>query len=387
MDPQSQFCPNLTCPARGNTGAGNIGVHSYRERRYRCHRCGKTFVATIGTPFYRRQYAAKFISDMISLTAHGCPLQAIVNTFQVDERTVANWVQSSGRHCQDVHTATVQQGQLDLGQVQADELRVKAQGRVFWMALAISVTTRLPSLVQCRAHCIGIDWTRWLGGVVSQTRNTGLVLALALYVKSCALCRPLLVCFDGFRGYVEAFRRAFRTPLREGKRGRPRLIPWPNVALGQVVKQTVGWRLLGVRRRIVQGRKDTVQALLLSSQGGGVLNTAFIERLNATFRAQFASLVRRSRALARTEAVLDAGMYLVGCVYNFCTWHESLRLPLYITERRHRWVQRTPAIAAGLTDHRWTVLELLMFKVPPSPYVSPKRRGRPPKSALATLPT
>ena len=92
-------------------------------------------------------------------------------------------------------------------------------------------------------------------------------------MKACALCRPLLVCFDGFRGYVEAFRKAFRTPLREGKRGRPRLIPWPNMALhspvrdctgGQVVKQTVGWRLVGIRRRIVQGGKDTVQALSLT---------------------------------------------------------------------------------------------------------------------------
>ncbi|NIO41249.1 MAG: hypothetical protein GTO41_14385 [Burkholderiales bacterium] len=95
--------------------------------------------------------------------------------------------------------------------MQADELRVKARGRIFWMALAIAVGTRL-----------------WLGGVVSQTRDTSLVFALALYVKSCALARPLLICFDGFRGYLAAFRKAFRTPLREGKRGRPRLLPWPN---------------------------------------------------------------------------------------------------------------------------------------------------------------
>jgi len=76
----------------------------------------------------------------------------------------------------------------------------------------------------------------------------------------------------------------------------------------------------------------------------------------------------------------------MGCVYNFCTWHKSLRLPLYVSENwrqwRH-WVPRTPAMAAGLTDHRWTVLELLSFKVPPPPYVPPKRRGRRPK--MATL--
>jgi hypothetical protein len=120
---------------------------------------------------------------------------------------------------------------------------------------------------------------------------------------------------------------------------------------------------------------------LLSSQGGGLINTAYIERLKATFRQRLAYLVRRGRALARQVETLEAGMYLVGCVYNFCTHHKSLRLLLWITERRVHWVRRTPAIAAGLTDHRWSIHELLSFKVPLPPYVPPKRRGRPPKTA------
>jgi hypothetical protein len=82
---------------------------------------------------------------------------------------------------------------------------------------------------------------------------------------------------------------------------------------------------------------------------------------------------------------LEAGMYLLGCTYNFCTLHHSLRLTLWITERRVHWVQRTPAIAAGLTDHCWSVEELLMFKLPLSPFVPPKRRGRPPKQALLVV--
>ncbi|RKY72229.1 MAG: hypothetical protein DRQ14_06190, partial [Candidatus Latescibacterota bacterium] len=63
--------------------------------------------------------------------------------------------------------------------------------------------------------------------------------------------------------------------------------------------------------------------------------------------------------------------YLVGCVYNFCTYHDSLRVKLYYMERGHehrRWVPRTPAMAAEITDHRWTILELLSFRVlPPIP--------------------
>lgn len=371
MDPQAQFCPNESCSARGVRGDGNIGVHSQKEERYICHRCGKTFAATTGTPFYRRRYEAMFISQMISLLSHGCPAQAIVATYEVDERTVYSWQAAAGDHCEQVHQATIQQGQLDLEQVQVDELRVRTQIGIVWMALAIAVSSRL-----------------WLGGVVNRSRDMSLAMAIAGQVKACALCRPLLICFDGFVAYIRAFRQCFRSPLAEKKVGRPRLIPWPNLALGQVVKQYSQHKLIAVKRRLIQGDDSLVQRLIQSSQAGGVLNTAFIERLNATFRACLTCLTRRSRALARTTETLTSGMYLVGSIYNFCSWHDSLHLPLYIGRAgRRRWVPRTPAMAAGLTDHRWSVLELLSFKVPPLPFVPPKRRGRPPKLAAVSLAT
>ena len=117
-------------------------------------------------------------------------------------------------------------------------------------------------------------------------------------------------------------------------------------------------------------RRDTAPAV-----GAGV-NTAFIERLNATFRLRLNNLVRRTRTLARRSETLVAGMYLVGCFYNFCDTHHSLRLKLSVGSFGHHWVQRTPAIAASLTDHQWTPTELLNFKVPPPRWELPKQRGR-----------
>src|SRR5437764_269570 len=94
--------------------------------------------------------------------------------------------------------------------------------------------------------------------------------------------------------------------------------------IGQVLKHHSGKRLTSVEERLVQGSQEQLVSLLSEGQK---LNTAYIERLNATFRACLCALVRRGRALARQQSTLEAGMYLVGTVYNFCTYHKSLRLP------------------------------------------------------------
>ena len=74
MDPQSVFCPNSDCPARGQIGEGNIGIHSQKERRYLCQVCGKTFAARKGAAFYRLRTTEETVTLVITLLAHGCPL-------------------------------------------------------------------------------------------------------------------------------------------------------------------------------------------------------------------------------------------------------------------------------------------------------------------------
>jgi len=155
------------------------------------------------------------------------------------------------------------------------------------------------------------------------------------------------------------------------------LRPWDDIAIAQVIKQYARKQVVGVKRRMVQGTASQIKALLRQTQGGGQINVAYIERLNATFRSRIAALVRRGLALARQTTTLYHGMYLVGTVYNFCTYHQSLRVPLCLPGNRRRWLLRTPAIAAGITDHRWTVEELLSFRAPLPPWRPPKRRGRP----------
>jgi transposase-like protein len=357
MDPQTVFCHNFDCPARGQIGQGNIGIHSRQERRYICHICGQTFAASKGTVFYRLRTTTDIVVLVLTLLAYGCPAQAIVVAFGLDERTVVSWQERGGHHCEQVHQHVVVQPR-DLGQVQADEIRVKIQGGIVWLAQAMQVQTRL-----------------WLGGVLSTQRDTALITALIQQVRGCAVCRPLLFCVDGCVAYVRAIQQVFREPVPTARVGRPRLRPWDHIAVAQVIKQYAHRHVVGVTRHVVQGTLADIQALLDQTQGGGTINTAYIERLNATFRARMAALVRRSRALARQTDTLHAAMYLVGTVYNFCTDHQRLRVPLYLPGQRRRWVPRTPAIAAGITEHRWTVEELLSFRVPLPPWTPPKRRG------------
>ena len=360
MDPHRVFCPNWDCPARGQLGKDNIRIHSQKAGRYRCRVCGRTFVARRGTTCYRLRTADETVTRVITLLAYGCPVAAIIQAFGYDERTVRDWWQRAGQHCQAVHEHLVIAHPLDLQQVQADEIRVKTQAGVYWMALAIMVSTRL-----------------WLGGVVSAHRDTDLIAAWVRQVRQMARCQPLLLAVDGLSTYVTAFQQAFRSPLpRQGASGRSHLIAWPNVAIVQVVKQRVAGRL-NIDRRIVQGDTGLIDRLIQVTQGHGGINTAFIERLNATFRQRLSALARQTRALARRPETLTAGMYVLGCLYNLCTFHHSLRLKLSVGTYGHRWVQRTPALAAGVTDHRWTVAELLTFRVPPPPWRPHRgRQGR-----------
>jgi transposase-like protein len=363
VDPAQAFCPNLECPARGQTGKGNIGIHSRKERRFMCRQCHKTFAATKGTVWYRLRTATAEVRIVLTLLAHGCPPQAIVAAYGVDERTVANWLVRAGQHSQAVHEHLVEQPR-DLGQVQADELRVKRQGGVVWMAMAMMVRTRL-----------------WLGGEVSERRDLPLIRALLARVRRCALVRPLLFCTDGLCSYVRAIRETFRDPLPTGKPGRPRWQAWKSILIAPVIKRYAKRRVVAVTRHIVQGTRRQVEAVRQRGQGAGVINTAYIERLNATFRERWAPLVRRGRALARRTRTLEHGMYLIGTAYNFCTPHASLRNATAGAARR----ACTPAMAADITDHCWSVQELLSFHVPPPCWTPPKRCGRRSRALQKTI--
>ena len=216
---------------------------------------------------------------------------------------------------------------------------------------------------------------------MGEHRDEALLTELMQRVRACTLCRSVLFCMDGFRAYLGAIHTVFREAVPTLPTGRPQLRPWDGIHIAQVVKQYAHGHVSSVVRRIVQGAEAHVNHLVQTTQGDGVINTAYIERLNATFRARLEGLVRRGRSLLHQTQTLQVGVYLVGTIYNFCTYHESLRVALYVGRAgRKHWVPRTPAVAAGITDHLWSVYELLSYHVPPSRWPPPQHRGRPSKA-------
>ena len=277
MDPTTTCCPHLACPASGQTGQGNLGLHARQDTRFLCRQCRQTCTATTDTVFSRRRTAAELVVTVVTWLAPGCPLQASVAACRLAERTVAAGGARAGQQGQAVQASLVEHPR-DLGQGQADASRVKRQGDSVWMALAMMVRTR---------------W--WRAGAGRTQRDLPLRRRLLERVRRGAAHRPLWGCTDGGCSSGRAMRETLRDAVSPG---RPRLPPWRHRCMAQVVQRYRPRRLVDVERRLVDGTPARVEPLRRRSQGHGVIHTASIARRNATCRDRWAALTRRGRALA-----------------------------------------------------------------------------------------
>ena len=347
MDASLPFCPNEACCARGLIGQGNIRLHDRERQRYRCRVCQKTFSARRGTMMEGLRSPETLVVIVVTLLSYGCPRQAVVHAFGLDERTIACWQQRAGKQCQRVHQAIVEQGKLSLQHVQADELRAKGRKLIVWMAFALDATTRL-----------------FLAGTVSERRDSALADRLFEQVRAC--CRrvaELLVCTDGWNAYPNSIMRAFRDKVKTTPGiGRCSKIVWEGLCIATVIKRTEKMRVVEVTRELTEGAMERAKRLLEATAGCKTFNTALIERFNGTIRERLASLTRKCRHAAQKVETLEKGMYLIGSTYNFCFAHHEL------SKASHFGCPTTPAMAAGLTDHLWSLRELLRYQVAPRPW-------------------
>lgn len=169
---------------------------------------------------------------------------------------------------------------------------------------------------------------------------------------------PPAIATDGQGSYREWMVETWgRVPDYSG-RGRPptRKHPQPDWHYLQVVKHRSGNRLTGVTIKVIYGDPDEVEPLLGK-------HTAYVERTHLTSRQMNGRLVRKTLSFSKELTMLEASCAWEDWVYNLIRPLKTLRLE--VNDGQRRWQPRSPAMAAGLTDHIWTIKELLTTVVPP----------------------
>jgi len=140
----------------------------------------------------------------------------------------------------------------------------------------------------------------------------------------------------------------------------------PKLCYAQVDKRREGGRVVEVRRHIIFGSAEDIARILEADGCGSQINTAYVERDNLTSRQSNGRLVRKTLSHSKREYFLQRHIALEDAIYNFVRPHSALRVKLSEPAAHGRkWEHRTPAMAAGLTDHICSLEELLSYRLPP----------------------
>jgi len=307
--------------------------------------------------------------------AEGLGIRATARVFEVEANTVLHWLVEAAEQLTafsayflcDLHVKQLQLDELyavlrDLkaGVLSEDEALKRLERSPYWVWTAMDPDSKLLLVIDVGSRTLAVAQR-----VVHQVTQ---VLAPG--------CVPLCLT-DGLKDYTTALLTHFgqwMQPARRRDKGplpKPRWVPVPALLYAQVVKSYRRRRIVGVTYRVGFGTLERLQQVL--SACGRKINTAFVERLNLDIRQRVAAVGRRVNTLCQGEDGLRQQLAVYHVYYNFCLPHTSLRQPLLVPEPTNgsgstkRWRPCTPAMAAGLTDHVWSLKEVLCYRVPPWP--------------------
>jgi transposase-like protein/IS1 family transposase len=379
IDTSLHFCPHVGCDYQGWCGLGNLRSNGHPSggpwRQFYCRSCHGYFLETHGTLFHGKRLSVELIVRVLACLAEGLGIRATARVFEVDPNTVLQWLVEAAEQLQafsasflcNVHVKQIQLDELYAviralkdGQISEENALERLESGRSWVWTAIDPVSKLLLAIE-----VGPRTVEMAQRVVHQVVGT---VALG--------CVPAWFS-DGFQGYLPAIlghRGWWVHPERRPDKGpvpKPRWRPLPGLLYAQVVKQYRRKRLVGVTHRVVFGTREAVEHILAAC--GWKINTSFIERLNLDIRQRVAAVGRRVNTLCQSEDGMQHQLTLFHVYHNFVLAHASLRQPLQVPEATNgrgsakRWRPCTPAMAAGLTDHLWTLQEVLRFRVPPWP--------------------
>jgi len=322
-----------------------------------------------------KRASVELIVHVLACLAEGLGIRGTARVFEVDPNTVLQWLveaadqlRAFSRHL--LHDVQVRQVQLDElfallsavkdGAVSEAEAIARLERMSQWVWVAMDPESKL---------LVAIDvGDRTLAMAQRVVHHVAQVLAPD--------CAPLFLT-DGFREYLTALLTHYgqwvQPPRRQaqGPAPKPRWMPGPQLLYAQVVKTVRRRRLVSVQHRVVFGTLEAVQQVLTAC--GWQMNTAFIERVHLSIRQHVAAVGRRVTTLCKGEDGVRQQLVLYHVYYNFCLPHASVRQPLPQPEPTNgtgsakQWQPCTPAMAAGLTEHVWSLTEVLLYRVPPWP--------------------
>ncbi len=358
-------CPNQKCPYSGITDADihalvGDGKHGLAERiqTFRCQACHTTFSARRDTPLYRLKTPSCQVAMVLTALAEGLDPSAAERIFGYRQATITAWLSRAGEHAQSLHERSF--CNLQLPHLQLDELRtrLRCSTQVLWLWLAIDPLTKIVPVLH-------------LG---PRTQNVAHRVIHSLRQLLAPGCIPLFTS-DGLNLYFYALTAHFGQWLEVGHRGRiaHRWQVATGLIYGQVKKNYRRRKVVRVTHVMRLGTQADLTVALQGMGFSGRLNTAFIERVNLTVRHGIAALARRTWATAQQAPQLLAHLHWWRAYYHFVRPHASLRVALVQPRERggklvaQRYRQRTPAMAAGRTNRRWTAQEVLSYPLPSVP--------------------
>jgi IS1 family transposase len=379
VDTSMHFCPHSHCDYRGWLGLNNLRANGHPSggpwRQLHCTSCDGYFPEHHGTIFHGKQAAVELIVRVLACVAEGLGIRATARVFEVDANTVLHWLIEAAEHLRafsryflcDVHVEQLQLDELyavlrarKAGEISDEEAIERLERSRYWVWTAMDPQSKLLVVVDVGTRTLAIAQR-----VVHQ-----LVQVLA------PGCVPLFLT-DGFKEYRTAILTHFGHWIQRERREdkgpmpKPRWMPLPDLLYAQVMKSYRRRHIVGVQHCVVFGTQLAIEQVL--ARCGWTINTAFVERLNLDIRQCVASVGRRVNTLCQGEAGLRDRLVLFQTYHNFVLPHASLCQPLLVSEATNGkgsakvWRPYTPAMAAGLTDHVWTLQEVLLFRVPPWP--------------------
>jgi IS1 family transposase len=344
-------------------------------RQFQCTSCEGYFLETHGTIFHGKQAPVELIVRVLACLAEGLGIRATARVFEIDPNTVLQWLVEAAEQLKtfsayflcDMHINQLQLDELYAvlrgvkeGEISAKQAIKRLERSRHWVWTAIDPESKLLLVIDSGPRTLAMAQR-----VVHQVVG---VLAPG--------CVPLFLT-DGLKDYGTALLTHFgdwRQPERRQAKGplpQPRWMPLPQLLYAQVVKSYRRRRLVDVKHRVVFGTLAAVEQVLAAC--GWKINTAFVERLNLDIRQRVAAVGRRVNTLCKgADGLLDQ-LALFQTYHNFVLPHASLRQPLLIPDVTNGsgsakvWQPWTPAMAAGLTEHVWSLQEVLLFRVPPWP--------------------